>query len=183
MGLHIWEDKSMVNSKFLIAFLIFCIFCLSCRNEKEAETLIGNWYFLEYGNDTTYNEVYIDNANFLFYLDLQGFLPRQMYKISNDTISFYHGTKRDNFQTDYSKKLQLINPNKFLLIEGNDTSTYQRLVNLNYTLDSIKKEEDNSIFEYHFYKRRNLYFFNLGYNVDTALTNIVIEEEAIEPIK
>ncbi|MGD9992548.1 MAG: hypothetical protein AB7S69_04545 [Salinivirgaceae bacterium] len=173
----------MVKSKIIIISLI-CLILVSCFNQEEGKNITGNWYFIDYDNeDTIYNEVYIDSEYFIYYLDMQGFMSKQIYEISNDSISFYFRTKTENIKTNYKPKLQIINEEKFLLEDKEQTIEFKRLKNMVFSMDSIKNEEDNYLFEYHFYKRRNKYFFSLGYNVDTTLNEIIFEEETIEPVK
>ncbi len=180
MELHIWEDRPMVRSKIII--LSICLVLASCFNQEESKDISGDWYFVDYINgDTIYNEVYIDNEYFLYYLDMQGFTAKQMYEISNNSILFYFRTETEDVKTNYRPRLQITNENEFLLVDKEQTIKFKRLKNTVFTLDSIKKEEDNYLFEYHFYKRRNKYFFNLGYDVDTTLNEIIFEEESIGP--
>ncbi|PKP11532.1 MAG: hypothetical protein CVU09_01505 [Bacteroidetes bacterium HGW-Bacteroidetes-4] len=170
----------MVKVHLIIILFVSSIF-ITCQSNKENNTIIGEWFFVVEEEDTVYNEVFISNEHFVYYLDMQGFMPKQTYRMSADSIIFSYTSNEGSVDIGYNPILEVVGEDEFKLQYKGRTLIFRRLQDTVFTIDSIRNESDINLFEYHFYKRRNKYFFNLGYEVDTIINEVLIEEETIEP--
>ena len=172
------------NKWLLIYYLVVSIFSSCNQFANDDNKLLGEWCFVDYGRDTVYNELYISEDYFLYYLDMNGFLPLQKYKISQDSLLFYYEINgKDILQQNYYPKFYFLNKDSFILEYNKRTTLFIRIKNNLFPPDSLKSEDDNYKFDYYFYKRRNKFLFRIGMDVDTALNFLHIEEESIEPIE
>lgn len=69
---------------FLLTLLILLIICACTHTNK----FKGNWGFCQYNpeKELSYNEVYIHDSIFTFYIDWFGFLPPLIYRTDMDSL-------------------------------------------------------------------------------------------------
>jgi len=116
-----------------ILFVVVISLLYSCKvtNDKEIDSIQGNWYYLikeqidssEKKYFSSYNEVYIDDKTTFHYTELVGNLRPEDYKVSND--SFF--SRAYNGNMIYKGKLENINDNNFDLVYKSQVINYRRV--------------------------------------------------------
>lgn len=172
----------MVKKTFkYIIYVVITLLVFSCNKYADQKTtLIGNWYYLDMYCDTNYNELYINDSLFIYYLNKHGFLSPQKYMISADSIVFFKNLNCKSIRLDYSPKFYIINENKFIIEHNMKTTVFNRIDNQEVNIDSLNYEYDETLFRFHFYKRRSRFLLKLGLSIDTSINSFFIEE-TIEP--
>jgi len=149
-----------------------------------SNTIKGNWYFFDIIEDKIiyYNEVYFDDSKLFLHLD--GSMGDRHYFIRNDSLIQIDRIKGEEIRPS---KIKIINKNRFKTYnEFGGIAVYHRIVGNQFTLDSIKSDDDKIKYLESFKERKQFQFKKAGINTDEYIYEyeydyeVLIDEERVE---